>query len=234
MDFFSVNGLSCIVCENQLVLMLLWCRTEKFWLGGKQKKTLNPTSTGSWKLKSTDDKVLIMGSNLHAGSMQQSGHNNFEQNHCLLKISAKKCRPLGCLPSKALIAKEMRGTESGNKLHSMVWKKYKILPAPSRSCLIRTEEKTRLVGSHVCLHFPRFSQIEWFCGEGLLPLEVHDVEKQIQTFFSTKGIPAGSSPDSQPPTTEMSENAIFVKSHLKKWLFSLPKIAPEPRNLSNP
>jgi hypothetical protein len=37
--------------------------------------------------------------------------------------------------------------------------------------------------------------------------------KQIQALFITKEIPAGSSPDSQPPTTE---NAIFVKSHLKK------------------
>ena len=60
-----------------------------------------------------------MGSNLNEGSMQQSRHNNFERNHCLMKISAKKRRPLGCLPSKALITKAMRETESGDKLHSM-------------------------------------------------------------------------------------------------------------------
>ena len=65
-----------------------------------------------------------MGSNLNAGSMKQSRHNHFEQNNSLMKISAKKRRPLGCLPSKALITKEMRGTESGNKLHSMVGKYY--------------------------------------------------------------------------------------------------------------
>jgi hypothetical protein len=44
-------------------------------------------------------------------------------------------------------------------------------------------------------------------------MEEYDVLKQIPAFFSAKWIPAGSSPDSQPPTTE---NAIFVKSHLKK------------------
>jgi hypothetical protein len=118
MDFSCVNGLSCIVSENQLVSMLLWCRTKKLW--GKQ--ALHPKSTGSWTLESIYDTLLIIGSNLHAGNMQQSRHNNFEQNHCLMKISAKRCRPLGCLPSKALITKEMRGTESGNMIHSMVWK----------------------------------------------------------------------------------------------------------------
>ncbi len=71
-----------------------------------------------------DNTVLIMGSNLHAGSMQQSRHDHFKKNRCLMKFSAKKCHPLGCLPSKALIKKEMRGTESGNKLHSMVGKYY--------------------------------------------------------------------------------------------------------------
>ena len=65
-----------------------------------------------------------MGSNLNADSMQQSRHNHFEQNHNLMKISAKKCRPLGCLPSKALLTEEMKGTGSGYKLHSMVWKYY--------------------------------------------------------------------------------------------------------------
>jgi hypothetical protein len=50
-------------------------------------------------------------------------------------------------------------------------------------------------------------------GEGLLPSEEDDAVKQIQALFISKEIPAGSSPDSQPPTTE---NAIFVKSHLKK------------------
>jgi hypothetical protein len=71
-----------------------------------------------------DDKVLIMGFTLHAGSIQQSRHKNFERNHCLMKISVKKCRALGCLPSKALITEEIRGTGSGYKLHSMVVKYY--------------------------------------------------------------------------------------------------------------
>ena len=65
-----------------------------------------------------------MGSNLNKGSMQQSRHNKFERNHCLMKISVKKCRALGCLPSKALITEEIRGTGSGYKLHSMVVKYY--------------------------------------------------------------------------------------------------------------
>jgi hypothetical protein len=42
----------------------------------------------------------------------------------------------------------------------------------------------------------------------------------IQAFFSTTGLPASSHPDSHPPTIE---TAIFVKSHLKKRLFSLPR-----------
>jgi hypothetical protein len=33
------------------------------------------------------------------GSMQQIRHKSFEQNPCLINISAKKCRPLG-MPSQ--------------------------------------------------------------------------------------------------------------------------------------
>jgi hypothetical protein len=47
---------------------------------------------------------------------------------------------------------------------------------------------------------------------------VNDVLRQIHTFFSTRGLPASSYPDSHPPTPE---TAIFVKSRLKKWLFKL-------------
>jgi hypothetical protein len=61
--------------------------------------------------------------------MQQSRNNHFEQNRQLIKISASpKLLPIGfACPaslSKALITKKMRGTESGNKLHSMVLKYY--------------------------------------------------------------------------------------------------------------
>ncbi len=52
------------------------------------------------------------------------------------------------------------------------------------------------------------------------PTQENDVLKQIQAFFSTTGLPASSYPDSDPPTIE---TAIFVKSHLKKRLFSLPR-----------
>ncbi len=57
-DFSYMNGLSCIISENQLVSLLLWCRTKKLW----GKPTLNPKSTGCRKLKSIDDKLLIKGS----------------------------------------------------------------------------------------------------------------------------------------------------------------------------
>ncbi len=86
-------------------------------------------------------------------------------------------------------------------------------------CLIRKAEKSPLVESHVRGHFPLFSQIKWICTEGLFPTQENDVLKQIQAFFSTTGLPASSHPDSHPPTID---TAIFVKSHLKKRLFSLP------------
>jgi hypothetical protein len=85
---------------------------------------------------------------------------------------------------------------------------------------MRAEEKTLLVGSSVWLYFPWFSQDDWYCSEVLLPSDEEDVLNQIQALFSTEGVTASSSPDSQPLTTA---NAIFVKSHLKKWLFSLPR-----------
>ncbi len=70
-------------------------------------------------MKLIDDKLLIMSSSLHAGSMQQSKHNNFEQTHLLINISANGVALWTCLP-KALIRKEMRGIDSVNKLQSMV------------------------------------------------------------------------------------------------------------------
>ncbi len=66
--------------------------------------------------------------------MQQSRHTNFEQNHLLMKISAKRDRGrrhrddgdgshwAARLPSE--MTKEMRGTESVDKLHFMVDKQY--------------------------------------------------------------------------------------------------------------
>ena len=91
MDFSSVNGLSCITSENQLVSTLLQCRTEKIW----GKRTLDPKSMGMWKSEPSEDKWQIMFCNLYTDSMQQSRHNFFEQNRLLMKISAKKCSSLG-------------------------------------------------------------------------------------------------------------------------------------------
>ncbi len=59
-----------------------------------------------------------------AGSKVQSIHTIFEQNPLLMKVSAKKCPALSSLPSKALITKEKRETESVYKLHSVVNKYY--------------------------------------------------------------------------------------------------------------
>ncbi len=83
-------------------------------------------------------------------------------------------------------------------------------------------------GLPVLLHFPQSSLKERICSEGFLPTKKKedDILKQIQAFFCTKEISASSSPDSQPLTTE---TAIFVKSHLKKLLFSFPRGTQEPQ-----
>ena len=64
--------------------------------------------------------------NLNADSMQlgESRHYLFEQNRLLMKISAKKCGHRARLPSKALITREIRLTESVDKLLIMVNKYY--------------------------------------------------------------------------------------------------------------
>jgi hypothetical protein len=95
MDFSSVNQLSYLKSENQLVCMLFRCRTEKIW----EKETLKLKSTDMWMSKVSEDMWVIMSYNLHAGSMKQSRHNILKQNPGFMKNSAKKCRPL-CLPSQ--------------------------------------------------------------------------------------------------------------------------------------
>ncbi len=94
--------------------------------------------------------------------------------------------------------------------------------------LVGIVEKLLMEGLHVLrlLHFPLSSLNERICSEGLLATKEDDIMKQIQAFFCTKGISACSSPDSQPVTTE---TAIFVKSHARKRLFSLPSGTLEPR-----
>jgi hypothetical protein len=77
----------------------------------------------------------------------------------------------------------------------------------------KTFELSVRMSGCIFLDFRRSSDSAVRESEGLLSREEDDVLKQIQAFFSTKGIPAGSSPDSQPPT---AENAILVKSHLKR------------------
>ncbi len=87
--------------------------------------------------------------------------------------------------------------------------------------LVRTLEKSLMEGLPVVLHFPcRSSLNEWICSEGLLSTKEDDILKQRQSFFSIRWLSSSSCSDSGSLTME---TAIFVKSHLKKWLLLLPK-----------
>jgi len=86
--------------------------------------------------------------------------------------------------------------------------------------LVRLVEKSLMEGLPVWLHFPRSSLNEWICSEGLLPTKEDDILKQRQSFLSIRWLSASSCSDSGSLTME---TAIFVKSHLKKWLLSLPR-----------
>jgi len=86
--------------------------------------------------------------------------------------------------------------------------------------LVRMVEKSLMEGLPVLLHFPRSSLNEWICSEGLLPTKEDDILKQRQSFLSIRWLSASSCSDSGSLTME---TAIFVKSHLKKWLLSLPR-----------
>ncbi len=73
------------------------------------------------------------------------------------------------------------------------------------------------------LIFKKQVNLQW----GIVPTQLnewgtqdHNVLRQIHAFFSTRGLPASSYSDSLPPTTE---TAIFMNSHMKTWLFSLPE-----------
>ncbi len=61
---------------------------------------------------------------------------------------------------------------------------------------------------------------EWICSEGLLPMKEDDILKQRQSFYSIRWLSASSCSDSGSLTME---TAIVAKSHLKKWLSSLPR-----------
>ncbi len=87
--------------------------------------------------------------------------------------------------------------------------------------LVRMVEKLLMEGLPVLLHFPRSSLNEWICSEGLLHTKEDDILKQSQSFFSIRWLSDSSCSDSGSLTME---TAIFVKSHLKKWLLSLPSI----------
>ncbi len=85
--------------------------------------------------------------------------------------------------------------------------------------LVRLVEKSLMEGLQVWLHYPRSSLNEWICSEGLLPTKEDDILKQRQSL-SIRWLSASSCSDSGQLTME---TAIFVKSHLKKWLFSLSR-----------
>jgi hypothetical protein len=87
MDFFSANGPSCITSKSQHVSVRLWCRTAT-WLWGKRTLQLKWCKIYmELKVESWNQSMMslyqhgILSSNLHAGSIKQSRHKNFEQNH---------------------------------------------------------------------------------------------------------------------------------------------------------
>ncbi len=96
--------------------------------------------------------------------------------------------------------------------------------------LVRMVEKSLMEGLPVLLHFPRFSLNEWISGEGLLHTKEDDILKQSQAFLSIRWLSASSCSD---PGSLTMETAMFVKSHLKKWLLSLPRGAKNSVNLVN-
>ncbi len=84
-----------------------------------------------------------MNFNLYTDSIQHSKHIFFEKNHLLIKkIGEKSVAHWACLPSKALITKAMRGTESVHIMmpHFMIDKNYL-----ARICNITAEEKPPFV-----------------------------------------------------------------------------------------
>ena len=62
-----------------------------------REKIIEPKIYLDVKSKPSDGEWEIMNFNLYTDSMQQIQHDFFEQNHLLMKISAKKCRLLGLL-----------------------------------------------------------------------------------------------------------------------------------------
>ena len=65
-----------------------------------------------------------MNYNLYIDSMEQSRHSFVQQNHLSMNFWQKGVAHCACLPSKALIKREMRGTDCVHKLHSTVNKNY--------------------------------------------------------------------------------------------------------------
>ncbi len=86
--------------------------------------------------------------------------------------------------------------------------------------LVGMVEKSLMERLPVLLQFSRSSLNEWICSEGLLPTKEDGILKQRQSFFSIRWLSASSCTDSGSLTME---TAIFVKSHLKKWLLSLTR-----------
>ncbi len=79
------------------------------------------------------------------------------------------------------------------------------------------------IASLVALSSIFATKLECIASEGLLPTKEDDILKQRQLFFSIRWpLSASSCPDSGSLALTM-ETAIFVKSHLKKWLLSLPR-----------
>jgi hypothetical protein len=93
-----------------------------------------------------------MNFNLDAESMQQSRHNIFKQNHCLMKISTKSVSNRTCLPSNASTTIEVCVCVCVCLLASFHGKKE--ASTTCRSCFIRTEEKVHQSSRIPCLVAP--------------------------------------------------------------------------------
>jgi hypothetical protein len=111
---------------------------------GKDTCQWKSKSTNISKLKSSEDRWVVMNYKLPADSMKQSRHTIFKQNPCLINILVKSVSHWACLPSKASIRNEMGETETVHKVHSII----KEISATCRLCLIRTAEKSPSVGKH--------------------------------------------------------------------------------------
>ncbi len=164
-----------------------------------------------------------MNCNQYDDSMQQCRHIFFEQNHVLMNISATNCRCLG-LPSQQGI---------NNKIKQMWWERRQRAIISFISLWIRTICNTQVLSHQdrgenfigrialacpveLCWIFAKGVNLKW----GIVPYSRERCSKTDASTLRHKRALCHLLFRFSPPTTE---TAIFVKSHMKKWLFSLAR-----------